>query len=71
METIIFIESHGWVIDGFRWAITGDAGQIYKPGYFLSLGITVLMVILGIISGKQKDPLLILLIKQRGIFKIE
>jgi lipopolysaccharide transport system permease protein len=36
------------VIDGFRWAITGDAGQIYKPGYFLSLGMTVLIAILGI-----------------------
>jgi lipopolysaccharide transport system permease protein len=36
------------VIDGFRWAITGDARQIYLPGYYLSLGMTLLMTILGI-----------------------
>ena len=36
------------VIDGFRWAITGDARQIYLPGYYLSLGVTLLITILGI-----------------------
>jgi lipopolysaccharide transport system permease protein len=36
------------VIDGFRWAITGDARQIYLPGYYLSLGMTLLITILGI-----------------------
>ena len=36
------------VIDGFRWAITGDTHQMYLNGYFLSLGITLLLIILGI-----------------------
>jgi len=36
------------VIDGFRWAITGDTTQIYVKGYLLSLGITLLLIFLGI-----------------------
>lgn len=36
------------VIDGFRWAISGDANQIYLPGYYLSLGMTLLLTILGL-----------------------
>lgn len=36
------------VIDGFRWAITGDINQLYMPGYLLSLGITLLLMVLGI-----------------------
>lgn len=36
------------VIDGFRWSITGDYSQIYLPGLLLSLGITLLLVIIGI-----------------------
>lgn len=36
------------VIDGFRWAITGDTKQLYLPGYLLSWAITILLVIIGI-----------------------
>lgn len=36
------------VIDGFRWAISGDSNQIYLPGYYLSLGMTLLLTILGL-----------------------
>ncbi len=36
------------IIDGFRWSITGDINQLYLPGYFLSLAITILLVMLGI-----------------------
>jgi lipopolysaccharide transport system permease protein len=36
------------VIDGFRWAITGDITQINMNGYFLSLGVTILLMVLGI-----------------------
>ena len=36
------------VIDGFRWAITGDTNQMYVKGYLLSLAITLLLVVLGI-----------------------
>ena len=36
------------VIDGFRWAITGDINQVNINGYFLSLGVTILLMVLGI-----------------------
>jgi lipopolysaccharide transport system permease protein len=36
------------VIDGFRWAIIGNTYQIYLPGFFVSVGFTILMVIFGI-----------------------
>jgi lipopolysaccharide transport system permease protein len=36
------------VIDGFRWAIIGGNSQLYLPGFFLSLGLVVLLFITGI-----------------------
>jgi lipopolysaccharide transport system permease protein len=36
------------VIDGFRWSITGDNSIIYWPGFFLSLGVAILLFIIGI-----------------------
>lgn len=35
------------VIDGFRWAILGES-NIYLPGFILSLGIVVLLLVSGI-----------------------
>jgi len=36
------------VIDGFRWAITGDRSQIYLPGLVLSFVIMILLMFIGI-----------------------
>ncbi|MGJ5673040.1 MAG: ABC transporter permease [Nostochopsis sp.] len=36
------------VIDGFRWAILGKENSIYLPGFLLSLGLVVLILISGI-----------------------
>jgi lipopolysaccharide transport system permease protein len=36
------------VIDGFRWAILGNNSPIYLPGFFLSLLVVGLFLILGI-----------------------
>lgn len=36
------------VIDGFRWSITGDASQIYLPGLYLSFGVTIFLVLIGV-----------------------
>jgi lipopolysaccharide transport system permease protein len=33
------------VIDGFRWAILGDQSAIYLPGFILSTGIVILLLI--------------------------
>ncbi|MEO8852558.1 MAG: ABC transporter permease [Ginsengibacter sp.] len=35
-------------IDGFRWCILGNHSNIYLPGLFVSIGITILLVFLGI-----------------------
>ncbi|AKG20963.1 ABC transporter permease [Calothrix sp. 336/3] len=36
------------VIDGFRWAILGGESQIYFPGFALSTGLVVLILVSGI-----------------------
>jgi lipopolysaccharide transport system permease protein len=36
------------VIDGFRWAILGDAAPVYWPGFALSAGVTAFMLATGI-----------------------
>jgi lipopolysaccharide transport system permease protein len=36
------------VIDGFRWAILGGAVNLYWPGFILSLGLVVLLLVSGI-----------------------
>jgi lipopolysaccharide transport system permease protein len=36
------------VIDGFRWCILGGESRIYWPGFWLSLGVAVLFLWLGI-----------------------
>lgn len=35
------------VIDGFRWAIIGEKFQIYLPGFILSIGIGIIIFIIG------------------------
>lgn len=36
------------VIDGFRWCILGDAAPIHGPAFLLSVGISLLLLLLGI-----------------------
>lgn len=36
------------VIDGFRWSIVGGDAKLYLPGFALSLGLVLLMLIAGI-----------------------
>jgi lipopolysaccharide transport system permease protein len=36
------------VIDGFRWAILGGEAAIYWPGFFLSLGLTLALLVMGV-----------------------
>jgi lipopolysaccharide transport system permease protein len=36
------------VIDGFRWAILGDAAQLYWPGLFLSMLLIAVLLLSGI-----------------------
>ncbi len=43
------------VIDGFRWAILGNDSQIYLPGFFLSLGVVVLLLIYGVLYFRKTE----------------
>ncbi len=36
------------VIDGFRWAILGGKSQIYLPGFMLSVGLVIFLLLSGI-----------------------
>jgi lipopolysaccharide transport system permease protein len=36
------------VIDGFRWAIYGEAGGLYLPGFVLSIVLTIIFLLLGL-----------------------
>jgi lipopolysaccharide transport system permease protein len=36
------------VIDGFRWAILGNESAIYWPGFALSIGLVVFLLVSGI-----------------------
>ena len=36
------------VIDGFRWCILGGSINLYIPGFLISIGISVFVMILGI-----------------------
>jgi lipopolysaccharide transport system permease protein len=36
------------VIDGFRWCILGDEVPIHIPGFLLSVGISLLLLVVGI-----------------------
>ena len=43
------------VIDGFRWAITGDAHFIYLPGLLLSITITLLFLLFGTLYFRKME----------------
>jgi|SRR6185369_7126401 len=43
------------VIDGFRWAILGDAFPVYWPGFFLSTILTLLMFSGGLIYFRKME----------------
>jgi lipopolysaccharide transport system permease protein len=43
------------VIDGFRWAIPGGDTQLYQPGFLLSLGLIVLLLLTGIFYFRKTE----------------
>jgi lipopolysaccharide transport system permease protein len=43
------------VIDGFRWAILGGDTQIYGPGFLLSTGLVVVLLVSGIKHFRQME----------------
>jgi lipopolysaccharide transport system permease protein len=45
------------VIDGFRWAITGDPRFVYLPGFFLSIAITIAFLLFGTVYFRKMERL--------------
>lgn len=43
------------VIDGFRWAILGGGYKIYLPGFLISIFISLMVLILGIIYFRRME----------------
>lgn len=43
------------VIDGFRWAILGGASKLFWPGFILSTGLVVLLLISGIMYFRKAE----------------
>ncbi len=43
------------IIDGFRWCIIGQNISIYLPGFIISIGLTILLLILGIIYFRKTE----------------
>lgn len=43
------------VIDGFRWAITGDSANFYLPGFLLSCGLILFLLVTGLIYFKTNE----------------
>jgi lipopolysaccharide transport system permease protein len=43
------------VIDGFRWSILGGDAKLYLPGFVLSLGLVLLMLIVGVVYFRKVE----------------
>ena len=43
------------VIDGFRWAILGNSNPVYVPGFLLSIAITLLFLLFGIVYFRKME----------------
>jgi len=43
------------VIDGFRWAILGGNSQLYLPGFLLSMGLVLLLLVSGILYFRKME----------------
>jgi lipopolysaccharide transport system permease protein len=43
------------VIDGFRWCVLGGDSPLYIPGFFLSLGVIILFVWVGIVYFRRTE----------------
>jgi lipopolysaccharide transport system permease protein len=43
------------VIDGFRWSILGGDAKLYLPGFALSLGLVLLLLVVGIVYFRRVE----------------
>jgi lipopolysaccharide transport system permease protein len=43
------------VIDGFRWALLRGEAQLYVPGFVLSLGVTAVLLVIGVVYFRRTE----------------
>ena len=43
------------VIDGFRWALLGGKGGISLPSFALSVTVTILLVLIGVLYFRKTE----------------
>lgn len=54
-QLLYYLNPMAGVIDGFRWCFFGDKTPIYWPGMFLSLGIIILFLVIGIRTFRKME----------------
>jgi lipopolysaccharide transport system permease protein len=54
-QLLYYLNPMAGVIDGFRWCFFGDKTPIYWPGMFLSLGIIILFLLIGIHTFRKME----------------
>jgi lipopolysaccharide transport system permease protein len=52
---LYFLNPMVGVIDGFRWSILGGDAKLYLPGFALSLGLVLLMLIAGVVYFRKVE----------------
>jgi lipopolysaccharide transport system permease protein len=54
-QILYYLNPMAGVIDGFRWCFFGDKTPVYWPGMFLSLGIIILFLLIGIRTFRKME----------------
>lgn len=55
LQMLYYLNPMAGVIDGFRWCFFGDKTPIYWPGMFLSLGIIIFFLFIGIRTFRKME----------------
>jgi lipopolysaccharide transport system permease protein len=52
---LYYLNPMAGVIDGFRWCFFGDKTPIYWPGMFISLGVVILFLLIGVRTFRKME----------------
>ena len=55
IRILYYLNPMAGVIDGFRWCFFGDKTPIYWPGMFLSLGVVIFFLLIGIRTFRKME----------------
>jgi lipopolysaccharide transport system permease protein len=54
-QILYYLNPMAGIIDGFRWCFFGDKTPIYWPGMFLSLGVVIVFLLIGIRTFRKME----------------